>query len=131
MFGKKEIIGKIETIIAEGVEVKGDITSKSTVRIDGVISGHILKAMGVIVGKTGKVYGDLCCESAVIGGEILGKVIISKTIELLSTARVIGDIETQTLSIQDGAVFEGKCSMSGKDNGVCNSSFNPTASGLG
>lgn len=111
MFGKKETIGKIETIIAEGTDVKGDMSSEGTIRVDGVVEGHILKAVGVIVGKTGKVAGDLNGESVIIGGEVSGNVVASNTLELLSTAQVFGDIKSQTLSIHEGAVFEGKCMM--------------------
>jgi len=112
MFGKKESIGKIETIIAEGTDIKGDISSEGTIRVDGEVSGHILKAAGVIIGKTGKVAGDLSGESVIIGGEVSGNVVASNTLELLSTAQVFGDIKSQTLSIHEGAVFEGRCSMS-------------------
>lgn len=115
MFGKKETIGKIETIIAEGTTVKGDMSSEGTIRIDGEISGHILKAAGVIVGKTGKVEGDLNAESVIIGGKVSGNVVASNNLELLSTAQVFGDIKAQTLSIQEGAIFEGKCTMSKKE----------------
>ncbi|MFH0948245.1 MAG: polymer-forming cytoskeletal protein [Elusimicrobiota bacterium] len=115
MFGKKETIGKIETIIAEGVEIKGDISSEGNIRMDGEVFGHILKATGVVVGKTGKVSGDLNAESVVIGGEISGNVVASNNLELLSTAKVFGDIESQTLSIHEGAVFEGKCTMNKKE----------------
>jgi cytoskeletal protein CcmA (bactofilin family) len=111
MFGKKETIGKIETIISEGTEVKGDITSKETIRIDGVVDGHILQAEGTIIGKTGTLKGDVNAVSVVVGGEVLGNVVASNNLELLSTAKVHGDIKTQTLSIQEGAIFEGKCTM--------------------
>ncbi|MEW6556251.1 MAG: polymer-forming cytoskeletal protein [Elusimicrobiota bacterium] len=118
MFWKKETIGKIETIIAEGATVKGDISSEGTIRLDGVIEGHILEAEGVVIGKTGKVKGDLTAESVVVGGEISGNVVASNNLELLSTAKVFGDIQAQTLSIHEGAVFEGKCTMSKKETNI-------------
>jgi len=118
MFGKKDVIGKIETIIAEGAKIKGDIQSEGTIRVDGEISGHISKATGVIIGRTGKVDGDLRAESAMIGGEISGNVVVEKHLELLSTARVLGDIKAEKLSIQEGAVFQGKCAMTHHDAGV-------------
>ncbi|MFH1540298.1 MAG: polymer-forming cytoskeletal protein [Elusimicrobiota bacterium] len=114
MFGKKETIGKIETIIAKGTKVEGDITSDGTIRVDGEILGHILKATGVIVGKTGKVGGNLNAEDVAVGGEVSGNVTVLNTLELFSTARVVGNIEAQTLSIQEGAVLEGKCTVSKK-----------------
>ncbi|MBN1384105.1 MAG: polymer-forming cytoskeletal protein [Elusimicrobia bacterium] len=117
MFGRKETIGKVETIISDGTEVKGDISSEGTIRIDGLVDGHILKSSGVIIGQTGRLTGDVQAESIAIGGEVAGNVIASNNLELLSTAKVCGDIKTQTLSIQEGAVFEGKCKMRAvKDN---------------
>ncbi|HAM38377.1 MAG: hypothetical protein A2474_07520 [Elusimicrobia bacterium RIFOXYC2_FULL_34_12] len=111
MFGKKENIGKIETIISAGTEVKGDVSTEGTIRIDGLVDGHILKAQGVIVGENGKLTGDVKAESIIVGGEVSGNVNASISLELLSTSKVYGDIKTQMLSIQEGAVFEGKCTM--------------------
>lgn len=111
MFGKKETICKVETIISEGTEIKGDVSSEGTIRIDGLVDGHILKSSGVIIGQTGKLTGDVNAESIAIGGAVSGNVEASGNLELLSTAKVYGDIKTQTLSIHEGAIFEGKCTM--------------------
>ena len=111
MFGKKENIGRVETIISTGTEIKGDVSTEGTVRVDGLVDGHILKAHGVIIGEAGKLTGDVKAESIVIGGEVSGNVDASANLELLATAKVYGDIKTQMLSIQEGAVFEGKCTM--------------------
>ncbi|MFH1541211.1 MAG: polymer-forming cytoskeletal protein [Elusimicrobiota bacterium] len=115
MFGKKENIGKIETIIAESAVIEGNMSSEGTIRVDGIVEGHISKSTGVIVGKTGKITGDLHSESIIIGGVISGNVFTLNSLELLSTAQVLGDIETQTLSIHQGAIFEGKCTMIKKE----------------
>lgn len=112
MFGKKETIGKVETIISEGTEIRGDVSSEGTIRIDGLVDGHILKSTGVIIGETGRLTGDVQAESIAVGGEVSGNIDASNILELLSTAKVYGDIKAQTLSIQEGAIFEGKCSMS-------------------
>ncbi|MDD5687958.1 MAG: polymer-forming cytoskeletal protein [Elusimicrobia bacterium] len=114
MFGKKELIGKVETIISEGTEIKGDVSSEKSMRIDGLVDGHILESNGVIIGKTGKITGDVKAEFIVIGGEVSGNVIATDNLELLPTARIYGDIKAQTLSVQEGAIFEGKCTMNAK-----------------
>jgi len=115
MFGKKqeekEKIRKVETFISQHTEIKGIINSKGSLRLEGVFEGTIEYAEGVILGETGSVKGDINAQNAIIGGKITGNITVSESIEILSNAQVYGDIKSNTLSIAEGAVFEGNCTM--------------------
>ena len=116
MFGKQdnqttEKFKKIETIISHHTEFKGSISSKGSLRIDGIFEGTIEHADGVIVGETGIIKGDINAQNIIIGGKITGNTVATETIEILETAQVYGDINSSTLSIAEGAIFEGNCIM--------------------
>lgn len=126
MFGKKEEVGKVgkvDTLIGQGAEIKGTISTKGTLRIDGNIDGGVTNAEAVIVGEDGKVKGDINAQTVVIGGRITGNIIASASIEMLPQSQVKGDISAPQLYIAEGAIFEGNCVMSKNQEKVIESEF--------
>lgn len=115
MFFKRDNgTGKIDTIIGIYVEIKGSINSKSSIRIDGTIDGTIESEEEVIIGKDGKVKGDIKAKNILIGGYIEGNVEATEKVELLKGGELIGDIKAGTIIIDEGAVFTGSSKMSSK-----------------
>jgi cytoskeletal protein CcmA (bactofilin family) len=113
MFKKKDNeFGVLETIIGPDSIFQGTIKSKNSVRVDGKLEGGVSEANGVIVGEKGQVQGDINARIVIIGGKITGNVTAMHSLEILSKSQVYGDIHTASLSIGDGAVFEGNCVMS-------------------
>ncbi len=107
----KKTTTKITTIIGKESVVDGNFQTQGSVRLDGIVEGNVVVTGHVIVGAAGKIHGSLEAESAVIGGEITGNVIAPKKTELTSTAKVIGDIKTEVIVIDEKAIFQGKCDM--------------------
>lgn len=101
-------------LIGSGTKITGDITSAGDVRIDGYHTGNIIIAGKFVLGATGVVEGNISSINADISGEIKGKIEVSETLSLKSTARVNGDILTGKLSIEPGALFTGTCKMGAK-----------------
>lgn len=108
---------KITTIIGKGSECNGDFTAEGSVRIDGVINGDVTVSGTLIIGTTGIINGDVNATAAVVGGEIYGNVTITEKTELTSSARVIGNITTLLIVIDEKAVFQGNCNMNQDVNG--------------
>lgn len=104
-----------ETVIATGVRLEGDFTSKGDVLIDGEVSGTVHTDASLRVGETARIQADVSALSAVVGGEIQGNVRVGERLDLLETSRVHGDIEAQVLSIAPGAVVNGKVTMGGAE----------------
>ncbi|SDF43742.1 bactofilin family protein [Sporolituus thermophilus] len=114
MFGggnKKAAIEQVETIVGKETCVKGTITTKGAVRIDGQFEGEIQSLGDLLVGETGAVRAQIKARSGTIAGTINGNLDIAEKLELLPTARVYGDIKVGTLIISEGAVFKGGCEM--------------------
>ena len=102
---------RITTIIGNGAECNGDFNAEGSVSIDGVINGNVTVTGVLIVGATGQINGDVTATSTVIGGEVYGNVNITEKTELISTARIIGNITTQLIVIDEHAIFQGSCNM--------------------
>ena len=101
----------ITTIIGRGAECNGDFNAEGSVRVDGIINGDVKVTGSLIVGATGSINGDVEAQSAVVGGEIIGDVTVADKTELTSTARLIGNISTVVIVIDENAIFQGSCNM--------------------
>src|SRR6266404_4074142 len=81
-------------------------------RVDGHLSGRVSSGSGtLIVGANGKVDANIEVAVAVIHGTINGDIIATQRLELGRAAKVNGNIQTPSLVIEQGAVFEGSCKM--------------------
>ena len=108
---KKEETTVIKTILGKGCVVGGDFSCETAARIDGVVEGNVRISGQLIVGATGVIHGDVEAASIVIGGEIIGNVVAPERAELISTAKLIGDLKTGAIVIDENAIFQGKCDM--------------------
>lgn len=99
----------VNSIIGEGSEFRGEFYVNGLLRIDGKFEGTIHTTGKILVGRTGKVKSDIKAGSVIIGGTVIGNVEATEKIVLLSTARLIGDVITPSLVIEEGVIFEGKC----------------------
>ncbi len=97
--------------IIKGTQIKGDIQTDGNIRIDGTIIGSVNSKGKVIVGNSGKIDGEILCQSAEISGQLKAKIRISGLLTLKSTAQLNGEIITNKLAIEPGAVFSGNCQM--------------------
>lgn len=111
MFGKKDTEIKITTLIGDGAKLGGSFTVPGSARIDGCVDGDVTVGGTLIVGATGVISGNVTAEAVVIGGEVSGNISAPQKAELTGTAKVLGDISTSVIVIDENAVFQGKCNM--------------------
>lgn len=111
--GKKKVYSetKVVTIIGPGTTVTGEIRSKGTVRIEGVLNGRIHCEDTIVVQESGQVKADMVAGQIIINGEVRGNVFAHDRLEVTSSAKLIGDITAPRVSIAEGVLFEGKCTM--------------------
>ncbi|MCS6874788.1 MAG: polymer-forming cytoskeletal protein [Pyrinomonadaceae bacterium] len=104
--------GSLSSYVGEGTILTGETSFKAMMRIDGQFKGKISSQEGtLIVGVNGKVEANICVGTAIINGTVNGDIIASQKVELGKTAHVLGNIQTPRLKIEDGAFFEGNCTM--------------------
>ena len=102
-----------QNTIAKGTVITGDIISDGDFRIEGSIQGNIKTPGKVVVGKTGIINGTLKSANADIEGKFSGKLMLSDTLSLKSTAHVEGEVFVSKLAVEPGATFNATCSMKG------------------
>ncbi|MCB1324055.1 MAG: polymer-forming cytoskeletal protein [Spirochaetales bacterium] len=103
----------VNSLIGEGSEFRGEFKVKDLIRIDGYFKGNIITDGKVLVGQSGLVETDIRAGIVVVGGEVRGSIHATQRVILLSTCRLIGDIATKTLLVEDGVVFQGRCTING------------------
>ncbi len=97
--------------LVKGTFVEGTVKSESDIRIDGVIKGSLNCTAKVIIGPSGFIEGEVRCANAVIEGKFEGSLIVSELLNIRENAKVSGDVKTNKLIVQSGAVFNVDCKM--------------------
>jgi cytoskeletal protein CcmA (bactofilin family) len=125
----------VPSIIGEDLTIRGNVTSKGEVQVDGEIEGDI-RCGSLLLGDKSRVTGGVTAEDVVVRGHLIGS-ITGLRITLQGQCHVEGDIFHQTLAIEQGAYFEGKSRRSDNPlaeakvpgaNGSANSGSNSASS---
>ncbi|WP_299098120.1 polymer-forming cytoskeletal protein [uncultured Winogradskyella sp.] len=117
-----------QNIIAQGTKIVGDIASQGPFRIDGTVEGNVKTSGKVVVGKSGYIKGTLQGENADFEGKFSGKLILSGTLSLKSTAHIEGEVHITKLAVEPGATFNATCSMKGTVKSLSNEASKPQLS---
>ncbi len=110
--------GDLNALLGRGSEFEGKLTFEGTVRIDGKFTGTIVTNDVLVVGEGAKVSAEVTCGSVIVHGEINGNVRAKTAVELHHPAKVRGNLETPSLMIDKGVIFEGQCKMEGVEKGA-------------
>src|SRR5262249_19121998 len=104
--------GTLSGFVGSGTLVTGEANFKAMMRVDGHLSGRVSSSSGtLIVGANGKVDANIEVAVAIIHGTINGDIVATQRLELGRAAKVNGNIQTPSLIIEQGAMFEGSCKM--------------------
>ncbi|MEQ9619225.1 MAG: polymer-forming cytoskeletal protein [Deltaproteobacteria bacterium] len=131
MFGRqkggkpsKSDVKPITTSIGEECIFEGNILTTSPTRIDGTLKGKISGDNSIIVGERGNVLGEIKALATIVFGKVEG-IIESEKLEIKSTGTVTGDIFINTLIVEDGGTYNGRCAMEASiDNLMAKSNVN-------
>src|SRR5262245_285584 len=95
-------------VLGKSVIVKGQIFSREDLTIDGEVEGTVeLQEHRLTVGPNGKVLATVKAREIVVLGTIHGNVEASDKIDIRKEAKLVGDIKTARIVIEDGAYFKG------------------------
>ncbi len=102
-----------EKILDVNAAMQGTLTFSDPVnlRINGKFEGHLTTKGNLIIGENAEVRADIIGERVIVSGSVKGKIRATEALQFTSTAEVIGDVEAPRFSIEEGAVFNGKCKM--------------------
>jgi len=135
MLGKKDSAAvngggqTLNTIIGRGTVFEGVMKVDNSVRIDGVFKGELTCSGTLTISQSGEAYAHLEGRDIYVNGIVRGTVRAEK-VRLDSQARFIGDVYASALSVSEGAVFHGSCSMESAASEVEDSTANDNGSVL-
>ena len=100
-----------DLLLGRGVRFEGKLTFAGTVRIDASFIGTIVTDDVLVVGDAARIDANITCGTIVVHGEVNGNVQAKNGVEIRSTGKVRGDLETASLVIEKGAFFQGASRM--------------------
>jgi len=110
--------GELNALLGRGSEFEGKLTFEGTVRIDGKFTGTIITGDVLVVGEGAKVSAEITCGSIIVHGEVQGNVRAKNAVELHHPAKMRGNVESPSLMVEKGVIFEGQSKMENLDKGV-------------
>jgi cytoskeletal protein CcmA (bactofilin family) len=103
---------KIDTVIGSGCRMNGILQSDGGVRVDGVFDGTIQIQGNLVVGETATIVADIQAYNITVSGTIKGNITANK-IEIMETGKVWGDLNVNSLLLNEGAFLRGNTNMNG------------------
>lgn len=96
--------------ISHGIKIKGELTGSEDLFVDGVVEGKLSLTTNscLTIGPNGHVKADVSAREVIVRGKIEGKVTGRDKVQLWSTGQVIGEVQTDRLAIEDGALLRGR-----------------------
>ncbi len=107
----KEVLGssKAAACISQGIKIKGEVTGSEDLFVDGQVDGKLSLTNGSLtIGPNGRVKADVTAREVVVRGTVEGKVSGRDRVLLGSTGQVTGEVQTDRLAIEDGAMLRGR-----------------------
>ncbi|MFY9607761.1 MAG: polymer-forming cytoskeletal protein [Blastocatellia bacterium] len=104
--------------IGNGIEITGDIAFSDRLQVDGRVSGTITSEGGtLIIGESGQLDAKIDVGVCVIHGTLNGNLTARTKAEIRRTGRVVGDVMTPVLLVEEGAIFNGVIKMGQEASG--------------
>ena len=111
--GKRDSFSEGEvSILSADVLLEGKLKSDGSLRIDGKVNGDIEVKGSLTIGDTAEIKGNIKGANINLSGKVEGTVTAGEKVVLESSSKLTGDIFAKRLVISEGAVFDGKSSMS-------------------
>lgn len=94
------------SVIGSDVSIKGDVSAKADLHVDGTIEGDI-SCTSLVQGETSDIRGGIEAESARLAGSVKGSINVRELV-VLKTARIQGDVHYDALTVEQGAAVDGQ-----------------------
>ena len=104
--------GRLSGFVGHGTTLTGETEFHAMLRVDGHLIGSVTSESGtLIIGTNGQVDANVAVAAAMVNGNVNGDILATEKLHLGRTARVMGNISSPRLVVEEGAVLEGSCSM--------------------
>ena len=102
---------QVSGFLDKGTNITGELEFAGTLRIDGNFHGSISTGDTLIIGEHAMVHADIRAGEVEIHGQVLGTIEAKRRVEISVTGRVRGDIQTPVLTVNPGALLDGRIRM--------------------
>jgi cytoskeletal protein CcmA (bactofilin family) len=100
-----------ETVIGLETRISGEIRGDEDLVIKGRVDGKIQLTQSLTVEKGAIVQADVDVRKLVVSGTLVGNIVASESVRLLSTSRVVGDLASPRVAMESGAAYRGRVDM--------------------
>ncbi|MFM7200316.1 MAG: polymer-forming cytoskeletal protein [Myxococcota bacterium] len=108
---QKDPSTELNAFLGRGCEYEGKLTFEGTVRIDGRFTGEIFSNDVLIIGQGAEVHAEIDVAVVIVSGNVVGNITARTRVELHAPARLVGNLVTPVLTVDEGVFFEGNCRM--------------------
>lgn len=108
---QKDPSAELNAFLGRGCEYEGKLTFEGTVRIDGRFTGEIFSNDVLIIGQGAEVHAEIDVAVVIVSGNVVGNITARNRVELHAPARLVGNLVTPVLTVDEGVFFEGNCRM--------------------
>jgi cytoskeletal protein CcmA (bactofilin family) len=107
--GAIPVTSRAAACISQGIKIKGEVTGSEDLFVDGVVDGKLNLTNGSLtIGPNGTVKADVNAREVIVRGKIEGKVTGRDKVQVWSTGQITGEVQTERLAIEEGALLKGK-----------------------
>jgi cytoskeletal protein CcmA (bactofilin family) len=99
---------RASNVLSSDVEIKGTISFREELRIDGRVEGEINSDGVLTIGRNAEIRGDIRAKTITVFGKVYGDITAAERCELKSHASLQGDLKTARVLVEEGASFVGK-----------------------
>jgi cytoskeletal protein CcmA (bactofilin family) len=103
--------GDLNGFLDRGSHLRGELEFDAHFRVHGKFTGEVSTEGELIVGEGGEVEGKVRVGQIVVSGTVRGSIHAGRRVQITATGRVLADVDTPSLIVEDGAFFEGRCAM--------------------
>ena len=121
MFGRKDANvkqrnsalerGEIKAFLGPGSHFEGKMAFDEIVRLDGAFRGEITSRDTLIVGETADIQAQVLVGTLIVSGKIRGNIKAVSRVEMRAPAQIDGDVETPSLTVEEGVIWNGQLTM--------------------
>lgn len=104
--------GDLNGFLDAGSFIDGALHFEDTFRLDGRLRGRIVSKGDLVVGEHGEVEAEIEVGRIFVSGTVRGKVTAKHRVEIAAGGKMLADLETPSLVVEDGAILQGQCNMS-------------------
>ncbi len=109
--------GGLNGFLDTGSHITGELKFDDEFLIHGKLTGNVVSDGKLDIGEKGEVDGEIRVARVTVWGVVRGTLKIAEHVEIKTGGKVFADLHTPSLTIEEGAFFEGRCSMGSESSG--------------